>query len=382
MPSNQHTVGHVIWKESIIKSAFIALDPHRSNAIFPIKNSCGPLSALSALLLILSSLGNSVPKIKITTIGGGSGQYALLSGLRDLNEIEINSIVSMVDSGGSTGRLRDELGILPPGDVLKCLLALSPQREIARALFLKRFSRDKRLQGHNAGNMLLTMLSRYTGSFPTGIQALGEILDVRGHILPVTTDRATLVAELTDGTRIFGENAIDMPRGGQPSKIKDVYLVPHHTGCITAYPPVIDAINHADYLIIGPGDLFTSILSNIVVPGVKEAIQKTDATIVYIVNIMTKFGETHNYSCIDFIHKLEEGIARKVQIVICNRQKPEDHILEEYRKQKAEFVDFIDDSEFWQNHKFYLADLLDTSGSIVRHDSRKLALLIQQIISQ
>lgn len=322
-----------------------------------------------------------MPITKITTIGGGSGQYALLSGLRDLSEITIDAIVSMVDSGGSTGRLRDELGILPPGDVLKCLLALSPQREIARALFLKRFSKDKRLKGHNSGNMLLTMLSRYTGSFPAGVQALGEILDVRGNILPVTTDRATLVAELTDGTRIYGENAIDMPRGGQLSKIKDVYLVPHHSGCITAYPPVIDAINAADYIIIGPGDLFTSILSNIVVPGVKDAIKRTKATIVYVVNIMTKYGETHNYSGVDFIEKLEEGIGRSVQIVIGNRTKPDDAILEGYRKQEAEFVEFIDDQKFWQNRKFYLTDLLDTSGSIVRHDSQKLARLIQEIIS-
>ena len=206
-------------------------------------------------------------------------------------------------------------------------------------------------------------------------------MDVCGHILPVTTDRATLVAELTDGTRIFGENAIDMPRGGQLSKIKDVYLVPHHTGCITAYPPVIDAINEADYIIIGPGDLFTSILSNIVVPGVKDAIEKTRATIVYVVNIMTKYGETHNYSFADFIDKLEEGIGRKVHIVIGNRTKPDDAILEEYRKQEAEFVEFVDDPKFWQNREFYLADLLDTSGSIVRHDSQKLARLIQEIIS-
>ncbi len=322
-----------------------------------------------------------MPKIKITTIGGGSGQYALLAGLRDLDEIEITSIVSMVDSGGSTGRLRDELGILPPGDVLKCLLALSPQREIARTLLLRRFNKDKRLKGHNAGNMLLTMLSRYTGSFPAGIQALGEILNVRGTILPVTTDRATLVAELTDGTRIFGESAIDVPRGGQPSKINDVYLVPHHTGCITAYPPVIDAITDANVIIIGPGDLFTSILSNIVVPGVKNAITETQATILYVLNIMTKYGETHNYSCIDFIKKLEEGIGRRVQIVICNRTKPEDHILAEYHKQEAELVEFIDDQKFWQDRKCHLADLLDTSGSIVRHDSEKLALLIQEIIA-
>ncbi len=320
-------------------------------------------------------------KLKVTTIGGGSGQYALLSGLRDVAEIEITSIVSMVDSGGSTGRLRDELGILPPGDVLKCLLALSPQREIARTLLLRRFERDKRLKGHNAGNMLLTMLSRYTGSFPTGIQALGEILNVQGVILPVTTDRATLVAELTDGQRIFGESAIDVPRGGQPSKIKDVYLVPHHTGDINAFPPVIDAISDADYIVIGPGDLFTSILSNIVVPGVKKAIKETKATILYVLNVMTKYGETHNYSGLDFVQKLEEGIGRKVQIVICNRTKPEESILKQYRKQEAEFVEIINDQHFWQDRKLILADLLDTSGSIVRHDSKKLARLIQGLIA-
>ncbi|MDJ0984743.1 MAG: YvcK family protein [Desulfobacterales bacterium] len=320
-------------------------------------------------------------KLKVTTIGGGSGQYALLSGLRDVAEIEITSIVSMVDSGGSTGRLRDELGILPPGDVLKCLLALSPQREIARTLLLRRFERDKRLKGHNAGNMLLTMLSRYTGSFPTGIQALGEILNVQGVILPVTTDRATLVAELTDGQRIFGESAIDVPRGGQPSKIKDVYLVPHHTGDIKAFPPVIDAISDADYIVIGPGDLFTSILSNIVVPGVKKAIKETKATILYVLNVMTKYGETHNYSGLDFVQKLEEGIGRKVQIVICNRTKPEESILKQYRKQEAEFVEIINDQHFWQDRKLILADLLDTSGSIVRHDSKKLARLIQGLIA-
>jgi uncharacterized cofD-like protein len=160
----------------------------------------------------------------LVTIGGGSGQFALLSGLRNLDGINITAVVSMVDSGGSTGRLRDELGILPPGDVLKCILALSPHHDIARILFLKRFIKDRRLKGHNAGNMLLTMLSQYTGSFPTGVQALGEILDAKGTILPVTIDKATLVAELTDGTHIYGETAIDIPRGTQLEKIRSVFL--------------------------------------------------------------------------------------------------------------------------------------------------------------
>jgi len=318
----------------------------------------------------------------LVTIGGGSGQFALLSGLRDLDGIKITAVVSMVDSGGSTGRLRDELGILPPGDVLKCILALSPHHDIARILFLKRFIKDRRLKGHNAGNMLLTMLSQYTGSFPTGVQALAEILDAKGTILPVTIDRATLVAELTDGSRIYGETAIDIPRGTQREKIRNVFLVPHHSDSISVYPPVIKAINNADYVIIGPGDLFTSIIPNLIVPGVKEALQETNATILYILNIMTKFGETHNFSGLDFIRKLEESIGRQVDGIIYNSEKPDKKLVEQYMEQKAEFVEIDKNDDCWGNRSIYISNMLDIAGSIVRHDSKKLAVLIQEIISQ
>ena len=318
----------------------------------------------------------------LVTIGGGSGQFALLSGLRDLDGIKITAVVSMVDSGGSTGRLRDELGILPPGDVLKCILALSPHHDVARILFLKRFIKDRRLKGHNAGNMLLTMLSQYTGSFPTGVQALAEILDAKGTILPVTIDKATLVAELTDGSRIYGETAIDIPRGTQREKIRNVFLVPHHSDSISVYPPVIKAINNADYVIIGPGDLFTSIIPNLIVPGVKEALQKTNATILYIINIMTKFGETHNFSGLDFIRKLEESIGRQVDGIIYNSEKPDKKLVEQYMEQKAEFVEIDKNDDCWGNRSIYISNMLDIAGSIVRHDSKKLAVLIQEIISK
>ncbi len=318
----------------------------------------------------------------LVTIGGGSGQFALLSGLRDLDGIKITAVVSMVDSGGSTGRLRDELGILPPGDVLKCILALSPHHDIARILFLKRFTKDRRLQGHNAGNMLLTMLSQYTGSFPTGVQALAEILDDKGTILPVTIDKATLVAELTDGSHIYGETAIDIPRGTQREKIRNVFLVPHHSDSISVYPPVIKAINSADYVIIGPGDLFTSIIPNLIVPGVKEALQETNATILYIINIMTKFGETHNFSGLDFVRKLEESIERQVDGIIYNSEKPDKKLVEQYMEQKAEFVEIDKNDDCWGNRSIYISNMLDIAGSIVRHDSKKLAVLIQEIISQ
>jgi uncharacterized cofD-like protein len=319
---------------------------------------------------------------KIVTLGGGSGQFALLSGLRDLEHIDITAVVSMVDSGGSTGRLRDEFGILPPGDILKCIVALSPHREVARGLLLKRFIEDRRLMGHNAGNLLLTMLSRYTESFPAGVQALAEILDVRGRILPVTIDQATLVAELTDGTRIFGEKAIDVPRGTQREKIRDVFLVPHHSDVISVYPPVLDAARSADYIIIGPGDLFTSIIAGLIVPGVKEAIQNSRAKVLYVLNIMTKFGETHNFTGWDFVGRLEGFMRREVDGILYNTARPEAPLIAQYRQQKAEFVEINPSEPCWGRRAIHAADMLDTSGGIVRHDSKKLARRIRTIIDE
>ncbi len=321
---------------------------------------------------------SAAKSVHVVTIGGGSGQYALLSGLRNLQGIRISAVVSMMDSGGSTGRLRDELGTLPPGDILKCILALSPHQDTARVIFQKRFNRDRRLKGHNAGNMLLTMLSRYTGSFPAGVQALAEILDARGEILPVTIDRATLVAELTDGSRIYGESAIDTPRGHQRETIRDVYLVPHHSDAITVYPPVLKAIADADIIILGPGDLFTSIIPNLIVPGLREKLSAVSAPIYHVVNIMTKFGETNHFQASDFISTIEGFTGRTISGAIVNTRRPDDRLLSLYRKQKAEFVDVGYPDTGCQ---LFLEDLLETSGDVIRHDPEKLAGLIERIIA-
>ena len=318
-------------------------------------------------------------RINVVTIGGGSGQFALLSGLRDLEEISITAVVSMMDSGGSTGRLRDELGTLPPGDILKCIVALSPHQTISRTILQKRFQKDRRLKGHNAGNMLLTMLSRYTGSFPTGVAALSEILDTRGTILPVTTDQATLVAELTDGQRIYGEQAIDVPRGDQREKIRDVFLVPHHSNAIHVYPPVVAAIESADYIIIGPGDLFTSIIPNLIVPGVAQALCKSSAKLLYIVNIMTKYGETHNFSAKDFVQQLEQYIGNGVDGVIYNNTLPDNATCKAYHTQKSACVTIDQEEPFWRERALYESDLLENDGMVIRHDSQKLAHLLQTI---
>ena len=286
----------------------------------------------------------------------------------------------MADNGGSTGRLRDELGILPPGDVLKCIVALSPLRDAAQSILLKRLNGNGKLQGHNAGNMLLTMLSRYTGSFPAAIKTLSEILEIDGTVLPATTDKATLVAELSDGSRIYGESAIDIPKGEKRGKIKEMFLVPHFNNTISVYPPVAEAIENSDYIFIGPGDLFTSIIASLIVPGVKEAIQKTSANIIFISNIMTKFGETHNFRGYDFVRTLEDAINRQIHGIIYNIRRPGKHLLEKYWAEKAEFVE-LEKSENWiGNRVIYDGDLLNTSAEIARHDPQKLCALINKII--
>lgn len=322
------------------------------------------------------------PKKNIVTIGGGTGQFTLLSGLRDIEFFDVTAVVSMMDSGGSTGRLRDEFGVLPPGDALKCILALSSQREFARDIFLRRFVHDRRLKGHTAGNMLLTMLSQYTGSFPSGINALAEILDAKGTILPVTTDRATLVAELTDGQRIFGESAIDLPKTSSRESIKDVFLVPHHGDSISVFPPVIEAINNADFIIIGPGDLFTSIIPNFIVPGVKEALQNTRAPLIYVLNIMTKLGETTAFSGGDFLEKIENNIKRRLDAVIFNNEIPENNLLKRYQNEMSDVVQIDFNSDIWSECEIYQAPMLNTSGGIIRHDSMKLANVIESVIEK
>lgn len=318
-------------------------------------------------------------KTKVSTIGGGSGHFVLLSGLRDLEDVAISAIVSMSDSGGSTGRLRSELGILPPGDILKSILALSPDREFVRKFLQKRFRTSDRLFGHNSGNMLLAKLAEYD-NFPNAVKALGEILMIKGRVLPVTTTQVTLVAELTDGSYLFGEAAIDVPCCGRREKIKKTFLVPHHKDAIEVYPPVIEAISNAEFIIIGPGDLYTSIIPNLLVPGVSEAIKKSHAKIIYVANIMTKFGETDGFTLGDFINETEKKLERKIDVVVANNKIPDDSLLGRYKKQKAGFVK-NNFQEIYQGREIIASDFLNTKGGVIRHDSQKLAQSIGKVIA-
>ena len=309
--------------------------------------------------------------MRIVTIGGGTGQFALLSALKNIPGIEISAIVSMVDSGGSTGKLRDEYGVLPPGDVLKCLIALSPYKD-ARDILQTRFESGK-LKNHNAGNLLLVFLSQYLGNdFRLAIEELGRILNIKGKVLPVTTDKATLVAELENGQMIFSESEIDL-RGSaglpaQAGKIKKTFLVPH-SGRMEINPEAENAIEKADYIFIGPGDLFTSITPNFLVPGVAESFRKSKAKIVYILNIMTKYAETNGFTAKDFVEKIEKYLGRRVDCVLANDRRPQSSVMKKYKKEKARLVEI--DLKSGGSRKIIAEDLI-TDGELARHDVKKL----------
>lgn len=307
---------------------------------------------------------------KVVTIGGGTGHFNLLQAIKNL-DIDLTAIVSMADSGGSTGQLRDEYGVLPPGDVLKCLIALSPYED-ARQILQSRFKSLERLKNHNAGNMLLVFLSQYLGNdFVGAIMALGEILNIKGKVLPVTTDKVTLVAQLTDGGKLFGESAIDIVRGKSRAKIKDLYLVPHN-GKLEVYIPAAKVIEKADFIFISPGDLYTSIIPNLLVDGVEQAIKKSKAKFVYFPNIMTKYGETDGYAVSDFVKVVEKYIKRPLDQIIVNNARPKADVLRKYQQEKAKLV-----SVDLEDPRLIVADLL-SKGLLARHDCDKLGKIVEQ----
>lgn len=312
--------------------------------------------------------------MKIVTIGGGTGQFTLLQSLRNFPNLEVTAIVSMADSGGSSGRLRDELGALPPGDILKALLALSSlPGNTARELLLHRFSKGT-LRDHNAGNMLLTILSQYSGSFLDAVKALGEILKVRGTVLPVTTGQITLRARLENGQEIVGEKNIDIPDSPQRSRIKDVWLEPN----AFALSETLRAIKEAEVLLISPGDLFTSIVPVFLVRGIKEALQEFRGKIIYICNTMTKPGETNEFKVSDFIKTIETYSGRIIDTVLCNPAKPSKDVLNRYALENSYPV-IIDNKKSWDGRKIIAADML-ADGELARHNPEKIAAFLGSIL--
>ena len=309
----------------------------------------------------------------IVTVGGGTGSYTVLSGLKYLKGVKLSALVSMADDGGSAGVLREEFGILPPGDVRRVLVAMAHSNDrMLSELFNYRFA-EGGLKGHAFGNIMLTALTRLTGSFENAIYETSRILRVRGMVIPVTLDNVRLCAKLENGAVIRGETNIDIPKHDGRLRIKKLWLDPR----ARLNKKAREAILAANMVVIGPGDLYTSILPNLVVGGMREAIQKSKARKVYVANIMTKWGETNGFRVADFVRGVEDNLGRgALNYVLINSKHPSPDRLRQYEKESAEFVVAGDLS---RKPVAVFGNFLRRRG-FVRHDPEKLAKVLVSLL--
>ena len=315
---------------------------------------------------------------EITVIGGGAGSFNLLSGLRAQTDFELRSIVTMMDSGGDSGALRDAFGVLPPGDLRRCLVALSEESEILRDLFSFRFEEGP-LEGRNFGNLFFLALTRSLGSEQQAVSALGRILKIRGEVIPVTWDHAQLVARTRDGGVLRGEAEIDNRGarvGPRPSPIESIWLEPN----ARANPAAIAAIRRCDALVIAPGDVFTSLVPNLLVEGVSEAICASRGQLVLVVNLMTKAGETDDWGARRHVDELTERAGRTPDVVLVHTGGLSRARLRDYAREGAAPV--VDDlgAPGEAPYRVVRADLA-SAGALIHHDpdatARELAELLR-----
>jgi len=309
---------------------------------------------------------------KVVTIGGGTGSYTVLRGLKDF-PLDITAVVSMFDSGGSTGRLRDEFGVLPPGDIRRCLIALSDgaRAEILRDLFNFRFENGNSLKGHSFGNLLLVALSSIYGSDIEGIRKASELLHLKGKVLPVSLDQSTLHAILENGEEIIGETNIDIPKHDGTVRIEKVFLEPS----AKIFEETAQAIKDADLIIIGPGDPYTSIIPNLLVKGMAEALRASKAKKIAVMNLMSKWGETHEFAASDMVREiLKYSGFEKFDCVICNTAKMDSELVSAYEKEKK-FPIHCDDKLSDYAREVKTGDYF-SEADIARHDSAKIARVI------
>lgn len=317
-------------------------------------------------------------KCNITTIGGGTGTFNVLSGLGKHKKLNLAAIVTVADSGGSTGELRDEFGILPPGDVRRAIVALSEDTEVVRRLFEYRFKVGARIAGHTVGNLLLTALSDIMGDFERGIEELCEMFNVSGKVIPVTLDNVHLGVTLENGDRIVGETDIDIPKHDGNIPIRDAFLL--GGGCLN--PRAKEAIENSDYVIIGPGDLYTSLIPNLLCSGMYEAIRNTDAKIIYVCNVMTKHGETDGFCVEDFVRVIEQYIGEgRINYVLINNGELRPDLLEKYQAEGKAPVRLVNrESLISKGIKLVERDFTSETDYI-RHDPRKLARTVEDFAS-
>ncbi len=308
---------------------------------------------------------------RIAALGGGTGLPVLLRGLKKYTS-NITAIVTVADDGGSSGRLRGEFGILPPGDIRNCLVALAETETLMEKLFHYRFGQGEGLAGHSLGNLLITALADITGDFQTAIKEASHVLKVRGQVLPSTLDQVTLNAELTNGTHVFGESKVSQV----DTPLKRVFLTPSFCKVV---PEAVAAIRQADLILLGPGSLFTSVLPNLLVPGITTAINQSRAVKCYICNIMTQPGETTNFKASDHLSAIynHAGIDC-IDYILVNNKRIAQVNLEKYAREGARPVVVDERALQKMGVRVLRRDLLDEQ-ELVRHDAQKLASTVLSI---
>ena len=317
-------------------------------------------------------------KCNITTIGGGTGTFHVLSGLGKNKALNLAAIVSVADSGGSTGELRDEFGILPPGDIRRAIVALSGDSEIVRRLFEYRFREGSAIAGHTVGNLLLTALSDITGNFERGIEELSEMFDVRGKVIPVTLDDVSLGVTLANGQQVIGETHIDLPTHDANIPIREAFLL----GGGQLNPRAREAIENSDYVIIGPGDLYTSIVPNLLCVGMVEALRATRAKIVYVCNIMTKHGETDHFTVEDFVRVIEQYLgAECLDYLLVNSGRLRPDLVEKYSGEGKIPVVLHDRAALMAKGIKIVERDFTSATDYLRHDPHKLARTVEDFAS-
>lgn len=320
---------------------------------------------------------------KITVMGGGTGTFVVLSGLKQ-HDVDLGVIVNMMDSGGSTGRLRVQLGVLPPGDIRQCFVALSEAPDLWRRLFLYRFENGD-LAGHNFGNIFLSTLEKVSKNYNEVLETASFVLKTKGIVLPVTHEKTHLCVEYENGTIVKGEADIDSNLH-QQNTIKQAFLEPS----VPAYPQALQRILESDVIVIGPGDLYTSIIPLFLVDGMKDAFQSTKAKIVYVVNLMTKSGQTNNYTAKDHVRDIERYMGRQVDSIIMHKGELNEEIVNWYESHNEHTVadNLADDNRVLYSNiadnmpvAHNSADKISSyARSILRHDSTRLANTIMTLL--
>ncbi|WP_449355496.1 gluconeogenesis factor YvcK family protein [Virgibacillus natechei] len=309
----------------------------------------------------------------VVVIGGGTGMPVLLRGLKDL-PIQLTSLVTVADDGGSTGRLRDEMEIPAPGDIRNVIAAQSEAEPMLLELFQHRFAVGNGLSGHSMGNLLLAAMTSVTGNFNTGIKEISRVLNVKGKIYPISNDNMALHAKMTDGTIVSGESNIPLSN----KQIDEVFLSPQP---VEPLPNAIRAIEKADLVVIAPGSLYTSILPAMITPKVDEAIRNTAGSVVYVCNVMTQDGETTGYTASEHVQAITKHIGDGcVDSIVVHNEPIAQTVRAIYKEENAEPVVYDTERLLEMGLEIIEGDIIDYEQAALRHDTSKVAKLLYSII--